>query len=278
MLLSPPAPWPRVKPVRLNNLSYCKGRLLSLPRSRRPRTRRRLGVCMAEMARIESGSPRELGISIGEESEAFLGGERLTGPRRAAAAAVGSETWRVPVEAALNRMSKWLVAGSFFFAALWKRDAEIMWALMGAVVNTGLSSILKKVFNHERPAPALRSDPGMPSSHAQSIFYAAVFLVLAVFYWLGTNYVAMILGAMTITSASYLSWLRVSQRLHTLNQILVGAAVGSAFGALWFALWHLLVQEAFDSSLWIQVPVILGTVAFCVGFVIHIIRHWLKDE
>jgi hypothetical protein len=41
------------------------------------------------------------------------------------------------------RQSKWLVAGSFAFAALWKRDAEIMWAMMGAVVNTMLSSILK---------------------------------------------------------------------------------------------------------------------------------------
>jgi hypothetical protein len=40
------------------------------------------------MDRIESGSPRELG-------------ERLTGPRREAAAC---ETWRVTVEAALNRM------------------------------------------------------------------------------------------------------------------------------------------------------------------------------
>jgi hypothetical protein len=58
---------------------------------------------MAEMVRIESGSqPRELGVSIGEESDAFLVGERLPGPRRDAAA---SETnWRVPVEAALNRM------------------------------------------------------------------------------------------------------------------------------------------------------------------------------
>ncbi|CAM0944908.1 unnamed protein product [Alopecurus aequalis] len=149
---------------------------------------------------------------------------------------------------------------------------------MGAVVNTVLSSILKKLFNHERPAPALRSDPGMPSSHAQSIFYAAVFLVLSVFYWLGTNYLAMIIGATTVASASYLSWLRVSQRLHTVNQILVGATVGSAFGALWFALWHLLVQEAFNSSLWVQVPVILVSVVFCAAFVVYAIQHWLKDE
>jgi hypothetical protein len=74
------------------------------------------------------------------------------------------------------------------------------------------------------------------------------------------------------------SWLRVSQRLHTLNQILVGATVGSAFGALWFALWHLFVREAFYSSMWVQVPVILGSVAFSVAFVVYIIRHWLKDE
>jgi hypothetical protein len=57
---------------------------------------------MAEMVRIESGSPpRELGVSIGEEGDAFLGGDRLPGPKRDAAA---SDAWRVPVEAALNRM------------------------------------------------------------------------------------------------------------------------------------------------------------------------------
>lgn len=268
MLLSPPTPWPRVEqPVRLNRLPECKGRFL-LPR-RRPRTPR-LGVCMAEMARVGSGSSQE--VEVSGEGDAILGGEKLPGPRREAAA------WWAPVEAALNRMSKWLVAGSFAFAALWKHDAEIMWALMGAVVNTLLSSVLKQMFNHERPAPALRSDPGMPSSHAQSIFYAAMFLVLSLFYWLGTNYLAMILGAATLALASYLSWLRVSQRLHTLNQILVGGTVGSAFGALWFLLWHLLVQEAFASSLWVRIIVIVGSVVFCVGFVIYTIRHWREDE
>ncbi|XP_024317330.1 uncharacterized protein LOC100838102 isoform X3 [Brachypodium distachyon] len=170
MLLSPSAPWPRIKPVRLNRPPQCKDRL-SLHRGRRPRAQRRLGVCMAEMARIGSGSSREAGVSDGE-SDPILRAE-LPGPGREAV------SWWTPVEAALNRMSKWLVAGSFAFAALWKHDAEIMWALMGAVVNTVLSSILKQMFNHERPAPALRSDPGMPSSHAQSIFYAATFLVLS---------------------------------------------------------------------------------------------------
>lgn len=74
------------------------------------------------------------------------------------------------------------------------------------------------------------------------------------------------------------SWLRVSQRLHTLNQVMVGAAVGSTFGALWFMLWHSLVQEAFASSVLVQIAVILGSTIFCVGFVMYMIRHWLKDE
>lgn len=238
-------------------------------------------MCMAEMTRVGSGSPREVGVSAGDgEGDAMLGCEKLPGPRAAAAAtatATATTRW-THVEVALNRMSKWLVSASFAFAALWKHDGEIMWALMGAVANTVLSSVLKKLLNHERPAPALRSDPGMPSSHAQSIFYAATFLVLSVFYWLGPNYLAMIIGATTIASASYLSWLRVSQRLHTVNQILVGATVGSAFSAMWFALWHLLVREAFASSLWVQIPVVLGSVVFCVAFVVYIIQHWLKDE
>ncbi|KAL6634980.1 hypothetical protein ACP70R_027651 [Stipagrostis hirtigluma subsp. patula] len=224
---------------------------------------------MAEMARVGSGASPEVGVF--GEGDAILGGEELPGRRREA-------TRWAPVEAALNRMSKWLVAGCFAVAAIWKHDAEIMWALLGAVANSLLSHILKKILNHERPAPALRSDPGMPSSHAQSLFYAATILVLSLFYWLGTNYLTMVLGPVTLAMASYLSWLRVSQHLHTLNQVMVGAVVGSAFGALWCALWHSLVQEAYASSLLVQTVVILGSAVFCVAFVIYIIRHWFKDE
>jgi dolichyldiphosphatase len=80
------------------------------------------------------------------------------------------------------RQSKWLVAGCFTLAVLWKHDAEIIWISLGAVANSLLSMILKKMLNHERPSSALRSDPGMPSSHAQSIFYAATVLILSCKY------------------------------------------------------------------------------------------------
>ncbi|CAL5019074.1 unnamed protein product [Urochloa decumbens] len=267
LLLPAPSPFPCLI-ASLRRPPRCKDRFL-LPRTRR-RPRLRLGVRMAEMARVGSGgeSSPEVGVSV--ESDPMLGGEESPGLRREAS------RWAT-VEAALNRMSKWLVSGCFAFAAVWKHDAEIIWILLGAVANSLLSVVLKKVLNHERPS-ALRSDPGMPSSHAQSIFYGATILVLSLYYWIGTNYLTVILGPATLSVAVYLSWLRVSQRLHTLNQVMVGAAVGSAFGSLWFLLWHSLVQEAFASSLLVRVAVILGSSVFCVGFVSYMIRHWLKDD
>lgn len=60
---------------------------------------------------------------------------------------------------------------------LWRHDAEAMWAAMGSVANTILSGALKKILNQERPVPSLRSEPGMPSSHAQSIFYIVLFTI-----------------------------------------------------------------------------------------------------
>ncbi|CAN6246425.1 unnamed protein product [Urochloa humidicola] len=221
LLLPAPSPFPFLI-ASLRRPPRCKDRFL-LPRTRR-QPRLRLGVRMAEMARVGSGgeSSPEVGVSV--ESDPMLGGEESPGPRREAS------RW-APVESALNRMSKWLVAGCFAFAALWKHDAEIIWVLLGSVANSLLSVVLKKVLNHERPS-ALRSDPGMPSSHAQSIFYAATILILSLYYWIGTNYLTVILWPATLSVATYLSWLRVSQHLHTLNQVMVGAAVGSVFGSL----------------------------------------------
>lgn len=64
-------------------------------------------------------------------------------------------------------------------AIVWKHDAEILWTAMGAILNTWSSIGLKLILNQERPTPSLRSSPGMPSSHAQSLFYGVVFLLIS---------------------------------------------------------------------------------------------------
>ncbi|GLT39167.1 hypothetical protein SLA2020_133730 [Shorea laevis] len=182
------------------------------------------------------------------------------------------------VESTVNRLSKWVVAGAFGSVLLLRHDAEALWFVTGSVMNATLSVGLKRVFNQERPVSGLRSDPGMPSSHAQSIFFVAVFTVISVMEWLGINGIAFMASVLVLAFASYLSWLRVSQQLHTISQVLVGAALGAVFSILWFLSWHFVVLEAFVSTLWVRILLVLGAAGCSLGFLAYVVRNWFRDE
>lgn len=181
-------------------------------------------------------------------------------------------------ESTLNRLSKWLVSALFGGVILWRHDAEALWMAMGSIVNAVLSVGLKRLLNQERPVAGLKSDPGMPSSHAQSIFFTVVFAIASLLEWLGNNALSVGISVLALAFGSYLSWLRVSQKLHTMNQILVGAVVGSIFSVLWYLSWDAVVLEAFSSSLWVRVIVLLACAGFGLGFLTYVIQYWLKDE
>lgn len=181
-------------------------------------------------------------------------------------------------ESTLNRLSKWLVSALFGGVILWRPDAEALWMAMGSIVNAVLSVGLKRLLNQERPVAGLKSDPGMPSSHAQSIFFTVVFAIASLLEWLGINELSVGISVLALAFGSYLSWLRVSQKLHTMNQILVGAVVGSIFSVLWYLSWDAVVLEAFSSSLWVRVIVLLACAGFGLGFLTYVIQYWLKDE
>lgn len=181
-------------------------------------------------------------------------------------------------ESTLNRLSKWLVSALFGGVILWRPDAEALWMAMGSIVNAVLSVGLKRLLNQERPVAGLKSDPGMPSSHAQSIFFTVVFAIASLLEWLGNNALSVGISVLALAFGSYLSWLRVSQKLHTMNQILVGAVVGSIFSVLWYLSWDAVVLEAFNSSLWVRVIVLLACAGFGLGFLTYVIQYWLKDE
>ncbi|KAK8263871.1 hypothetical protein V6Z12_D12G070600 [Gossypium hirsutum] len=181
-------------------------------------------------------------------------------------------------ESTLNRLSKWLVSALFGGVILWRHDAEALWMAMGSIVNAVLSVGLKRLLNQERPVAGLKSDPGMPSSHAQSIFFTVVFAIASLLEWLGNNALSVGISVLALAFGSYLSWLRVSQKLHTMNQILVGAVVGSIFSVLWYLSWDAVVLEAFSSSLWVRVIVLLACAGFGLGFLTYVIQYWLQDE
>lgn len=74
------------------------------------------------------------------------------------------------------------------------------------------------------------------------------------------------------------SWLRVSQQLHTMSQVVVGAAIGTIFSILWYWTWNAVVHEAYSSYFWVRLVVVLGAAGFCIGFLLYVIRYWIRDE
>lgn len=224
------------------------------------------------MAELSKSSAVRCGNGDGDfgslETESFFDGSSEFRPEIAAGG----------LEAILNKLSKWLVAALFAAVILLRHDAEALWIAMGSVVNAVLSMVLKKILNQERPIATLRSDPGMPSSHAQSIFFTVVFVALSAVEWLGVNAISLSVCGLSFVFGSYFSWLRVSQKLHTISQVLVGAMLGGFFSILWYLLWKAVVMEAFVENLWVQVVVVLGASGFCIGFVIYVLNNWFKDE
>ncbi|XP_042495995.1 lipid phosphate phosphatase epsilon 2, chloroplastic-like [Macadamia integrifolia] len=170
------------------------------------------------------------------------------------------------LEVTFNQLSKWLVTAAFGAFILYRHDAEALWAAMGSIVNGWLSVALKKFLNQKRPISSLKADPGMPSSHAQSIFFAVIFVIQSLVEWLGINEFTVIIGTLVMACGSYLSWIRVSQQCHTINQVLVGAFLGSFFSLLWFWSWDAIVAKAYISSLWVRVVVALGSTGCCLSF------------
>ncbi|CAM8992126.1 unnamed protein product [Rhodiola kirilowii] len=176
-------------------------------------------------------------------------------------------------EATFNRLSKWLVVGILCAIFIWRHDGEAMWLLTGSVLNTILINVLKRVLNQDRPVSSVKLDPGMPSSHAQSIFFAAAYVAVSMVEWLGVNGLTLILSSLVFAIGSYLSWLRVSQQFHTMSQVVVGGMLGSALSVVWFWSWGAVVHEAYICHLWVRVCIALGTAGFCLGFIAYAIHH-----
>nr|GME20812.1 lipid phosphate phosphatase epsilon 2, chloroplastic [Ipomoea batatas] len=177
------------------------------------------------------------------------------------------------LEPTLNNTSKWVVVAVFGAILLWRHDAESLWAAMGSAINSTLSIILKRMLNQKRPSSTLRSDPGMPSSHAQSIFFIATFSVVSSKLCSTLLLHFLICNTLTSYMLNNASWLRISQKLHSISQVLVGAVLGFCFSALWFWLWDAVFMKAFVSSLLVRIIVLLGAAGFCVAFIIYFIRH-----
>lgn len=116
---------------------------------------------------------------------------------------------------------------------------------IGSILNGILTKILKKLLNQDRPddnddndddetepsSSAVVSKPGdkgMPSSHGASLGFIGVIVALEAYSWgVAAGLVLYVFAALRY---------RITERLHTLEQVLVGLALGVANGIIWRSL------------------------------------------
>jgi len=139
----------------------------------------------------------------------------------------------------INKATKYLVTASAFCVLAYKHDAAVCWSLVGAVLNSFLCKVLKRIFNHSRPSTAVKEDPGMPSSHAQSIGYLATYAAAGLLgASIGSTLVTYCSSAVIQVLSVFLSWLRIKTGYHTTAQVLVGYVFGTMAALSWLWLWQ----------------------------------------
>jgi len=148
------------------------------------------------------------------------------------------------------------------------RDLRAAFVLAGLVITSIISTVLKKIIDHERPGhifgpagtanhddgkssemllhvPASQQE-GMPSNHSAFVAFAAAFtLLFAIRRCGGMQGTALVksikrwgppLGAWAVAIGCAYS--RVHLGYHTPNQVYAGFALGSILGALWYAIYE----------------------------------------
>ena len=136
----------------------------------------------------------------------------------------------------VGKNTKWIVSLSAAGVLLYRRDALAVSAIVGALSNAVIGKILKRILRQKRPDGAPLADPGMPSSHAMSLYFLSCYLCASIVAWTpawAPFQKAVAMFALLAFSTSSAVW-RVSSGLHTGSQIMVGALLGGTNGVLWF--------------------------------------------
>lgn len=109
--------------------------------------------------------------------------------------------------------------------------------VVGGIGNSILSKILKKIIKQPRPDRSTSDGYGMPSSHAQSIFYFITIAALLIQQHQSKLF-SIPMTAILFTYAFFANKWRVQTGLHTITQTLVGAGIGSIVGFLIYNNWN----------------------------------------
>lgn len=129
--------------------------------------------------------------------------------------------------------TRWIVSACAFVALVTRDDQRVTFCVAGAIVNALVNKGLKRLIAQARPPGSPLHDPGMPSSHASSLFFFTAYIALALMQHAAPYGGACAIALIALAGCAARS--RVP-RFHTTAQVSVGAVVGSLAGAAWHEL------------------------------------------
>ncbi|KAM3959047.1 dolichyldiphosphatase 1 [Aphomia sociella] len=156
---------------------------------------------------------------------------------------------------ALISLAPFGIGAGFVALILFRRDLHTIAFFFGTLINEVLNIFLKHIICEARPIARghLYNEYGMPSSHAQFIWFFTIYVlyfVLIRLHHINNNSIISALWRMVIvggciTLALLVSIARVYLHYHTTAQVIVGGFVGFLFATLWFALVHRVFTPVF---------------------------------
>lgn len=177
------------------------------------------------------------------------------------------------VLAAINGATKWAVSSAVFATLAWRRDVRSCWCVAGSIVSAFNCKVLKRAINQSRPEGARKVDPGMPSSHAQSLGFLSAYLALelaaAASSGSGGGGGWGVAAAAALVGGVFLSSLRVVLDFHTPAQVVAGHAMGAASAGAWRWLGEAHALLALQPGSWAAGSLYAGTAVLSSAFAVH---------
>ncbi|KAK6541807.1 hypothetical protein TWF694_007588 [Orbilia ellipsospora] len=146
------------------------------------------------------------------------------------------------------------------------RELEIILACAGQLGCEAVNYVLKRVIKEARPINLQGKGYGMPSSHAQFMFFFATYISL----WLAARNKSIpkqlkpLLLIALFALATSIASSRVYLQYHTVKQVLVGVAAGIVIGLGWFVttalmrtigggvVWDLLLENPVSKMVYVK--------------------------
>lgn len=188
---------------------------------------------------------------------------------------------------AVGRSAREVTAGAVAVVLVAKRDSMTCLWVVGGILNAISSKLLKRLFDQARPAGARSSDPGMPSSHAQSLFFLSTFVGCWTYSsWTAAPLTVRALTAMALWSYAWnaSAW-RVEAGYHTTEQVLVGGFLGLTFAWNWHRICSRRLVAVVDAQMppsgKLPLAAVLGVLflgACAVGSIERKVLSWLGKK